>query len=194
VHALKTLGPPLWSCGAVVSEPQQICGEETRYPPWKNQVLFLLRWFVPDTNETSRLSGQRVRVSISRRPFDSLVRWTFSFFLRGLVTKVRLRTPVSNVFSVAEWLELLRYQWWCLDSVRGSWFKSAIKCRAQPQKNRGDPWNLAGCITSRLPRSRWIDLHNLTLTKYASSFEGNSKPEDITSRATSESLLSLFVS
>ena len=33
------------------------------------------------------------------------------------VTEVRLRTPASNVFSVAEWLALLRCQWWCRDSV-----------------------------------------------------------------------------
>jgi len=57
-----------------------------------------------------------------------------SFFIGGLVTEERLRTPASNVFSVAEWLALLRYQWLCLDSVRGSWFKPAIKCRAQPRK------------------------------------------------------------
>jgi len=25
-------------------------------------------------------------------------------------------------------------------------------------QNRLDPWNLTGCITPRLPRSRWIDL------------------------------------
>ena len=39
------------------------------------------------------------------------------------------RTLLSNVFSVAKWLASLRYQWWCVDSGRGSWFKSAIKCR-----------------------------------------------------------------
>jgi len=34
----------------------------------------------------------------------------FSFFLRGHVTQVRLQTPLTNVFSVAEWLALLRCQ------------------------------------------------------------------------------------
>jgi len=57
------------------------------------------------------LSGQRVRLSISRRGFDSWFRCIFlSFFLRGVFTKVRLRTPLTNVFSVAEWLALLRCQ------------------------------------------------------------------------------------
>jgi len=31
-------------------------------------------------------------------------------------------------------------------------------------QNRGDPWNLAGWVTPRLPRSRWEDLPRLTLT------------------------------
>jgi len=106
------------------SEPQQICGEETRYSPWKNQVLLLLRWFVPSNNKAWWLSGQRDRLPISRCGFDFRFRCIFlSFFLRGHVTKVRLRKPEPNVgFSVAEWLALLRCQWWCRDSVevRGS--------------------------------------------------------------------------
>ena len=36
--------------------------------------------------------------------------------------------------SVDEWLALLRHQLRCLDSVRGSWFKSTINCRGQPRK------------------------------------------------------------
>ena len=35
---------------------------------------------------------------------------------------------------MAEYLALLRYQWWCLDSTKGLWFKVAFKCRGQPRK------------------------------------------------------------
>jgi len=35
-------------------------------------------------------------------------------------------------------------------------------------KNCEDPWNLVGWVIPRLSWSRWMDLPNLTLTKYAS--------------------------
>jgi len=38
--------------------------------------------------------------------------------------------------SVAEWLAFLRYQWWCLDSVRGSWFKSRSNAARSLAKSR----------------------------------------------------------
>jgi len=66
----------------LLSEPQQICGDKTRYHPRKNEVLFLLRRFLPIANKAWWLSGQRVRPSISRRGFDSHCPCIFlSFFL-----------------------------------------------------------------------------------------------------------------
>ena len=63
-----------------------------------------------------------------------------SFFLRGLVTKVRLRTPLTNVFSVAEWLALLLC-YVASDGVEtrlgfAVHIRSANKCRGQPHKTR----------------------------------------------------------
>jgi len=69
---LKTLGSPpnaqLWR-GRVFL--QQLICDETCYHPGKNQVWFLLRGFVLGANKASWLSGQRVRLSVSRRGFDS---------------------------------------------------------------------------------------------------------------------------
>jgi len=48
----------------LLSEPQQMWGEETCYHRLKNQVLFLLRKFVRAANKVWWLSGQRVRLSI----------------------------------------------------------------------------------------------------------------------------------
>ena len=58
----------------------------------------------------------------TRHAGSTLSSASLSFFLRGLVTKVRLRTPTPNVYSAAECLALLRCEWWCRDSVevRGS--------------------------------------------------------------------------
>jgi len=58
----------------------------------------------------------------------------FSFFLRCLVTKVRLRTLESIVFSVAEWLALLRYQWRCLHSVEVRSSNPRLQCHGQSRK------------------------------------------------------------
>jgi len=64
---------------------------------------------------------KRIKRGVKRKDFDSYFHCIFlSFFLAGLVTKVRLRTPALNVSSVAEWLALPRYQWWCIYSVSGS--------------------------------------------------------------------------
>ena len=52
----------------------------------------------------------------------------------------------------------------------GSRFKSDPRLNAAGSliKPVRDPWNLAGYVTPRQPRSRWEDLPNLTLTNYAS--------------------------
>jgi len=52
--------------------------------------------------------------------------------------------------------------------VRSPLLKSAIKYRGQPHKIAKKPWNLVSWVTPRRPRSRWINLPNHTLTKYAS--------------------------
>ena len=82
------------------------------------------------------------------------------FFLRGLVPprpQIRLQTPALNVFSVAEGLALLRYQWWCLDRVRGLYFKSAIKCRGQPRKIAEilEIWRMANTSLATEPLRRY---------------------------------------
>ena len=112
-----TLNVPT-SHGSKVVGPQKLL---IWYDPWKNQVLFCR--FRVYANKASWLSGQRVRPSFPRRGFDSQFVCIFlSLFHRGVITKERLRTPPTDVFSVAEWLALLRCQWWCRDSVgvRGS--------------------------------------------------------------------------
>jgi len=89
-----------------------------------------------------------------------------SFFLRGHVTSARLRTPLTNVLSVAEWLALLRCQWWLGFAVQ---ILSAIKCHGQPHKTReGSLESGRMSITPRQPRSHWEDQPSLTLTNYAS--------------------------
>jgi len=54
---------------------------------------------------------------------------------------------------VAEWLALLRYQWWCLNlvGVRG---KIRVEMPWAASQNRGDPWNLAGWVTLRYASHR----------------------------------------
>ena len=54
---------------------------------------------------------------------------------QGLVTSECPPTPLTSVFSVAQWWGLLLYQRWCRDSV-GSRFNSQIKCRGKPCKIR----------------------------------------------------------
>jgi len=112
------------------------------YDRWKNQVLFLLRSFQNDATKVSWLGGQRVRPSISRCGFDSNPRCVFlSLFHRGVVTKEQLRAPLTNVFSVAEWLALLRWQCWLGFAAQIQPRFSAAGSLIKPAR---DHWNLAG--------------------------------------------------
>jgi len=114
----------------VLSEPQQICGEKTRNQPWKNQILFLLRRFVLGANKASWLSGQRVRLSVSRRGIDS---WTRRILLSLSPRPRHLSTPPNiadecllggRVVSVAT-LPVMVSRLGC-----GSWFKSDPRLNA----------------------------------------------------------------
>jgi len=106
-------------------ERQPICGEETRYHPWKNQVLFLLRRFVLDANRASWLSVQRVRLSLLLVPLH------FSFFLsprpRHLSTPPNTgvkRLLGGRVVSVATLPVMVSRLGW------GSRFKSDLRLNA----------------------------------------------------------------
>ena len=80
------------------SEPRQICGEETRYHPWKSQVLFLLRRFRSNANKASWLSGERAHLRLWWRRFDSRFRCILlSLFHRGLCTEIGLQTPLYKI-------------------------------------------------------------------------------------------------
>jgi len=137
---LKTLGISLCSSGAVGTLVRAAAnmrrGDSLQL--LKELGFFLLRWFVLSAIKAWWLSGQRVRLPISRRGFVSCFHCIFiSFFLRGHVTKVRLRAPVPNVFSVAEWLALYVASDGVETRLRFAvQIRSAFKCRGQPVKTR----------------------------------------------------------
>jgi len=94
-----------------MSEPQQICDEKTRYHPWK-EPGFVLNAYVCDLRQEGVVAEWSARPSVNlatRVRFYDTPYLSFFIFLRGRVTEVRLWTPSPIVFSVAEWLALLRY-------------------------------------------------------------------------------------
>jgi len=86
--------------------------------------------------------GRMVSESASWLPDVGSILTALAFFFLSFTeapaTQVHFWTPTLNVFSVAEWLALLRYQWWCLDLVKGSWFKSdpRLNSSRSPAKSR----------------------------------------------------------
>jgi len=107
------------------------------------------------------------RSRVAGRVLDSL---RFSFFLSRRPR--HLNTPLNNlvsllggrVVSIATLPVMVSRLGW------GSRFKSDSRFNDAGSliKPVRDPWNLAGWVTPRQPRSRCEDLPSLTLTNYAS--------------------------
>jgi len=115
---LKTLRSLLCSSGAVGSFVRAAANMRwgDSLPPLKERTWFCSHC-VSLCSTSTRRRGWVVSVFACRsRDVDSIlssVEFFFPSFLRGHVTKVRLRTPISNFFSqsVAKWLALFSYHW-----------------------------------------------------------------------------------
>jgi len=105
---------------------------------------------------TTRLGGWVVSVSDHLLQDRLHLRGNFSSFFLDRALSLKYTSEHRRGTSVAEWLALLRYQWWCLDSVRGSWFKSAIKFRGHPRKITRRSLE-SGRMSNTSPQSRWQD-------------------------------------
>jgi len=114
----------------LLSEPQQIGGDDTQYHPRKNEVLFLMHRFLHVASKAWWLSGQRVCLAISQRGFGSYTCCIFLFLyprprhLNTLPNTADERLLGGRVVSVATLPVMVSRLGW------GSRFKSDLRLNA----------------------------------------------------------------